>query len=655
MPVASLSGALGLAGGLGHSAAVKGDGTVCAWGLNGYGQLGDGSTTMRPTPVQVSGITDATAIAAGIFHTLVLRANGTVWGWGSNLGGQLGNGTTTSSSLPVPATGMSNITAIACGAEHSLALNSDGTVWAWGWNVYGQLGDGTTTDKTTPAQIPDLSDVTAVAAGFGHSLALKSDGSVWAWGWNGYGQLGDGSITDRTTPVQISDPAEVIFTAIAAGSNHSIALWEGGYVYAWGNNAYFQTGDSNPAYNDTPVTVSGISGVTVISAGGDHTLAIRDDGTLWTWGSNESGELGNGARKYVPGQVVGPRSQGFLNLLGQEPALHTLTIDLAGNGQVLSTPAGITCGADCAQDYAEGTQIALNATPDPGKVFSGWSGACTGTSPCQITMTTDTAVTATFSTAPQDSHRLIITKAGNGTVTSSPEGIDCGGLCSGYYAQDTEMTLTAIPDFGWLFFDWSGACTGTGPCQVIMNQETTIFAAFESGTPIAAFTGAPLSGSAPLTVKFTDQSTGTVTSWEWAFGDDNATSTEQNPSHTYHNPATYTVSLTVSGPYGSDTEVKDGYVTVYTAGVVYIAPDGTCSDHNPCYKTIQEGINAAADKATIKITEGDYNEALTLGEPKDLKLEGGWDASFTTQTSNSGIRSMMIRSGTVVTRNLVIR
>jgi len=264
------------------------------------------------------------------------------------------------------------------------------------------------------------------------------------------------------------------------------------------------------------------------------------------------------------------------------------------------------------------------------------------------------SVSAAFLGAPQDSHRLMVVKAGNGTVTGIPEGIDCGGECSGYYAPGTEVTLTATPAFGWVFAGWSGACTGTELCQVSMEQETTVFAVFESGTPVARFMGTPLEGAAPLTVQFTDQSTGSLNSWVWDFGD-GAGSTEQNPTHTYTENGTYRVSLNVSGPYGSDADVKDGYVTVFTADVVYVAPDGTCSDHNPCYRTIQGGIDAAPNEATVRITQGDYDEALILNAPKDIRLEGGWDVAFTIQTSCSRIQSLKIRNGAVRSENLVIR
>ncbi|HUT69838.1 MAG TPA: Calx-beta domain-containing protein [Desulfatiglandales bacterium] len=200
-----------IAGGGAHTLALKDDDTLWAWGYNYYGQLGDGTTTDRTTPVQVSNITDVVAIAGGYYHTLALKADGTLWAWGANWYGQLGDGTTTHRTTPVQVLNLTNVIATAGGGEHTLALKADGTLWAWGCNGYGQLGNGTTTHRTTPAQVPSLTDVVAITAGAYHILALKADGTLWAWGYNYYGQLGDGTTTDRTTPVQVSGPGGVGF------------------------------------------------------------------------------------------------------------------------------------------------------------------------------------------------------------------------------------------------------------------------------------------------------------------------------------------------------------------------------------------------------------------------------------------------------------
>ena len=141
--------------------------------------------------------------------------------WGQNGNGQLGDGTTTDRNTPVTVNNLSGVKTLASGWDHSLALKEDGTVWAWGNNSYGQLGNGTTTDSHTPVQVSNLSGVKAIAAGYYHSLALKTDGTVSAWGDNYYGQLGNGSTTSSTTPVRVSNLGNV--KAIAARGYQSLA------------------------------------------------------------------------------------------------------------------------------------------------------------------------------------------------------------------------------------------------------------------------------------------------------------------------------------------------------------------------------------------------------------------------------------------------
>ena len=126
-----------------NSAFLASSAPVSAWGYNGYGNLGDGTTTSRSVSQPVVGLTDTVALAAGGYHSLAVKSDGTVWAWGLNHVGQLGDGTTATRVTPVRVSGLTGVTAVAAGAYHSLALRSDGTVWSWGWNGYGQIGDGT--------------------------------------------------------------------------------------------------------------------------------------------------------------------------------------------------------------------------------------------------------------------------------------------------------------------------------------------------------------------------------------------------------------------------------------------------------------------------------------------------------------------------------
>ena len=304
----------------GHSLAIKNDGSVWAWGGNPDFELGDGTATDRWTPVQVRGLSGVVSVAAGGWHNLALKNDGSVWSWGLNDHMQLGDGTKTNNRTPVRINGLSGVAAISAGNLHSLAVKRDGSVWAWGFNENGRLGDGTTTDRSTPVQVHGISGVMAIAVGSHHNLALKNDGSVWAWGQNGFGEVGDGTTTDRWLPVQVTGISGV--TAIAAGANHSFVLKSDGTVWAWGQNDYGALGDGTTKDRWTPVQATGLSGVAAIAAGGQHCLARKGDGSLWTWGSNDFGKLGREATQ--PLDYAGSLTQGGFPRVQFDRKLHKI-------------------------------------------------------------------------------------------------------------------------------------------------------------------------------------------------------------------------------------------------------------------------------------------------------------------------------------------
>jgi alpha-tubulin suppressor-like RCC1 family protein len=296
------TGVTAISAGYGYGLVLENDGTVWGWGDNASGQLGNGATSSTPLlfSVQVTGLAGATAIAAGYGSSYALMSDGTVQAWGYNGDGELGNGTTTNSSVPVQVTGLSGVTAIAVATNNEnssfcLALRNDGTVWGWGINGAGELGNGTTTGSLVPVQVAGLTGITAIAAGTYTSLALKSDGTVWGWGDNSFGELGHAPGTDgdqsaqygvrwNPTPVRVAGLTGV--AAVATGdSGFSLALKNDGTVWAWGLNVYGELGhapgtdgdvtDGTPNYlNPTPTQVTGLSGVTAISAGEEFGLAV---------------------------------------------------------------------------------------------------------------------------------------------------------------------------------------------------------------------------------------------------------------------------------------------------------------------------------------------------------------------------------------------
>lgn len=318
------------------TAAASADGTVMAWGGNGFGELGDGSLTNSDVPVPVSlsipvGVT-VTEVASGAKHSLALLSNGTVLAWGNDEAGQLGDGALTSSSdvpVPVCAVGatapcsaangniLTGVTAITAGSGNSLALLNSGTVVGWGENFAGSLGIGNAIRNhdtplpvcaggaTAPCSAANgniLTGVTAISTGFSDTFALLNNQTVVGWGNSGTDDtLGDGvggNLTGSFTPVPVcavgatsscvlNGNALTGVTEVKAGGNVSVALLSNGTVVDWGRREGFVT---LPA----PAPVSGLSGVTAVAAGNFAHMALLGNGTVMGWGGNDFGELGDG-------------------------------------------------------------------------------------------------------------------------------------------------------------------------------------------------------------------------------------------------------------------------------------------------------------------------------------------------------------------------
>lgn len=295
-----------------HTLALKADGTVWAWGNNDDGQLGDGTTTARSTPVKISVPGGATAVAAGERYSLALGADGFVYAWGYNGQGQLGktaNGNIQANWAPakIVVAGFSGVTAIAAGAYHAVAIK-DGKVWTWGANWSNQLGrngashDAVPTQLNVPIGTNPATTVYAVAAGGAHSLALRSDGAVFSWGSNASGQIGGSSSIDMITQVSggvLGTTFLTDATAVSAGRDHSVAILSSttAGIVAWGANWAGQLGNGSATQSPLPVTVNtaGVVGaVSKIQAGGAHTMLLTAAGAVWAWGYNTVNQVGDG-------------------------------------------------------------------------------------------------------------------------------------------------------------------------------------------------------------------------------------------------------------------------------------------------------------------------------------------------------------------------
>lgn len=556
--VSGLAAVSAFDGGEAFTLALEGDGTVSSWGYNFAGQLGNGTWTTSSVPVPVSSLTGVTAIAAGRNHALARTGDGSLWAWGYNSKGQLGNAGS-NSNVPVAVAGLSGITAVDAGDEHSIARKSDGTVWTWGSNYYGQLGNGTSGSGSnpTPQEVTSLSNVTDVKAGYSHCLALRGDGTVWAWGYNYNGQLGDGTTTQRTLPVQVSGLTNV--TAIAAGYAGSLALKGDGTVWAWGWN-----GASTESH--APVQVTQLANATQVAAGYLFAMVLKSDGSVWTWGRNTHGQLGDGTTTWhdLPVQVAG---------------LGYATSIAAGDYHALAItgtqPCTLACSATVPASGTAGTAVSFTSTATPT--------ACSGTPAFEWDFGDGSAHSSqqnpghTYAAAGSYTWGLTASVDGQacskgGTITiASPCSLGCtaavpasGTAGSGVFfsAAATLSNCQGTASYAWTF--------GDGATSVSQNPNHTYTSAgsydwsllvsadgqtcSKSGTiAIAAALSVsgsanPTSGSAPLAVAFTSSASGGTPPYtmDWNFGDGSAHSSAANPSHTYTTGGTFTATLTAT-------------------------------------------------------------------------------------------------------------
>ena len=248
-----------------HTCALESSGKAWCWGDGSQGQLGNGNTSSKNYPVPVSNPPAAfSSIVGGYYHTCGLDASGNAYCWGYNNAGQLGDGTTTKRTTPVIVVSGPTFTSLAGGYYHTCGIDKSGNAWCWGRNDYGQLGDGTTTQRTTPVIVSGHT-FTSIAAGDYHTCGIDSSGYAWCWGKNTLGQLGIGveDANNHVVPEQVLGGN--IFTSIGAGNQFSCARDLSGNAWCW---------DNGFGASSIPIKITGGYTFASVYAGTSHVIGI---------------------------------------------------------------------------------------------------------------------------------------------------------------------------------------------------------------------------------------------------------------------------------------------------------------------------------------------------------------------------------------------
>jgi len=297
-----------VAAGGSHTLAIIRDGELWAWGNNASGQLGDGTTAGRSTPVRI-GYPDANwrHVSAGWNHTAAIKVDGSLWAWGNNENGELGIGNSQPSHYPVRIGYDNDWAYVSAGEQHTVALRRNGALYAWGSPWAGRLGFSANAIVTAPQRM-GMGYWKHVSAGESHTLGVMRDGTLWGWGSNLNGRLGDGTTTQRIMPVPIGNYAG--WKRVSTHQFHTMAIRQDGTLWAWGSNLNGRLGLGIAADGEerlTPYLVEG-DGWIYVSAGELHTVGVRQDGTLWAWGSNADWRLGStavGNPSLSPSRITG--------------------------------------------------------------------------------------------------------------------------------------------------------------------------------------------------------------------------------------------------------------------------------------------------------------------------------------------------------------
>ena len=261
--------------------AIKTDGSLWAWGENRCGQIGDGTTASRCSPVRERcSDTNWCQVSRGGSSTSAVKTTGRIWGWGNNNNGRLGDGTNTVRCSPVREVSSSTDWCFTTsGCQHTHGIKTGGTLWSWGEGGNGRLGTGTITSRCSPVQeICSAVNWCAVTASYYSSSAIKTDGSLWSWGNGSAGNLGVGTTTTSCSPVrEFYSATNWCHVAQLPGisESHRLAIKTDGTLWGWGQNGSGRLGDGSTINKCSPVReITSRTDWKLVSSGSSTTTAM---------------------------------------------------------------------------------------------------------------------------------------------------------------------------------------------------------------------------------------------------------------------------------------------------------------------------------------------------------------------------------------------
>jgi alpha-tubulin suppressor-like RCC1 family protein len=356
------------------------NGNLYAWGINGNGQLGDGTTSTRSSPMLVPGGLQWLALqwslgsanSGNVNMLMGLTTTGALYSWGAATGGILGTtGNLAVSSPNLVSGGQTWASFMLAGAQpDAYAINTAGALYAWGVNSNGQLGDGTTSARSSPTLVLGGLLFSVVVGDGISTFGITTTGALYAWGSNTFGQLGDGTVTKRSSPVLVG--GGLVWSSVAYYNGSVTGITTTGKMYGWGANAAnsynIGVGTQTSAYSSPTLVPGGLQWASCFM-NLNNTFALTIGGALYSWGTNASGQIGDG--------TISTRSSPTLVSGGVQWAQYWSNSDSGGQGIItqygLSTTGQLYgWGTNASGQLGDGT---TSARSSPTLVLGGlvWS------------------------------------------------------------------------------------------------------------------------------------------------------------------------------------------------------------------------------------------------------------------------------------------